>query len=202
MTAGGTGFRLGRTAMVAFLALTAGQCGQANTIKILMTERAGFLLSGTPMTASAGQTPPGGAACPASPSWSPWSTGAWASPARPAGRPRSPSSFRCVPGTADAHRDRRGRRVVPGRAGPAAGGRGPPGLRRTHPGTAVLVLSQYIETRYAAQLLQGSPAGVGYLLEDRVADLAEFCPLAKPATAGSWPCCVTSAPDRVGSWHG
>ena len=30
-------------------------------------------------------------------------------------------------------------------------------LRRTHPGTAVLVLSQYIETRYAAQLLHGSP---------------------------------------------
>ena len=47
-------------------------------------------------------------------------------------------------------------------------------LRRTHPGTAVLVLSQYIETRYAAQLLHGSPAGVGYLLKDRVADVAEF----------------------------
>jgi len=42
-------------------------------------------------------------------------------------------------------------------------------LRRTHPGTAVLVLSQYIETRYAAELLRGSPAGVGYLLKDRVA---------------------------------
>ena len=37
-------------------------------------------------------------------------------------------------------------------------------LRRTHPGTALLVLSQYIETRYATQLLHGSPAGVGYLL--------------------------------------
>jgi DNA-binding NarL/FixJ family response regulator len=47
-------------------------------------------------------------------------------------------------------------------------------LRRTHPGTAVLVLSQYIETRYAAQLLHGSPAGVGYLLKDRVADVTEF----------------------------
>jgi len=33
---------------------------------------------------------------------------------------------------------------------------------------------QYIETRYAAQLLHGSPAGVGYLLKDRVADVAEF----------------------------
>src|SRR5437764_15466856 len=37
-------------------------------------------------------------------------------------------------------------------------------LRRAHPGTAVLVLSQYIETRYAAELLHGNPAGVGYLL--------------------------------------
>src|SRR5204862_1787883 len=37
-------------------------------------------------------------------------------------------------------------------------------LRRIHPGTALLVLSQYIETRYATQLLHGSPAGVGYLL--------------------------------------
>jgi hypothetical protein len=36
------------------------------------------------------------------------------------------------------------------------------------------VLSQYIETRYAAELLHGSPAGVGYLLKDRVADVAEF----------------------------
>src|SRR5438270_1499232 len=47
-------------------------------------------------------------------------------------------------------------------------------LRRTHPGTAVLVLSQYIETRYAGSLLSDSPAGVGYLLKDRVADVTEF----------------------------
>jgi len=47
------------------------------------------------MTASAGRTPPGGAACPASPSGSPWSTAAWISPARSAGRPGSPSSSRC-----------------------------------------------------------------------------------------------------------
>jgi DNA-binding NarL/FixJ family response regulator len=47
-------------------------------------------------------------------------------------------------------------------------------LRRTHPETAVLMLSQYIETRYAARLLHGSPAGVGYLLKDRVADVTEF----------------------------
>ena len=47
-------------------------------------------------------------------------------------------------------------------------------LRRDHPGTGVLVLSQYVETRYAARLLEGNAAGVGYLLKDRVADVAEF----------------------------
>jgi DNA-binding NarL/FixJ family response regulator len=47
-------------------------------------------------------------------------------------------------------------------------------LRRDHPGTGVLVLSQYIETRYAARLLEGNAAGAGYLLKDRVADVAEF----------------------------
>ena len=46
-------------------------------------------------------------------------------------------------------------------------------LRREHPGTGVLVLSQYVEHRYAARL-QGNAAGVGYLLKDRVADVAEF----------------------------
>jgi DNA-binding NarL/FixJ family response regulator len=51
-------------------------------------------------------------------------------------------------------------------------------IRRDHPGTGVLVFSQYIETRYAADLLGaasgGSAAGVGYLLKDRVADVDEF----------------------------
>jgi DNA-binding NarL/FixJ family response regulator len=47
-------------------------------------------------------------------------------------------------------------------------------LRRRHPGTGVLVFSQYIETRYASELLAGGAAGVGYLLKDRVADVAEF----------------------------
>jgi len=47
-------------------------------------------------------------------------------------------------------------------------------LRRRHPGIGVLVFSQYVETRYATQLLAENPAGVGYLLKDRVADVAEF----------------------------
>ncbi|MER6514865.1 response regulator transcription factor [Nonomuraea sp. NPDC048881] len=47
-------------------------------------------------------------------------------------------------------------------------------LRRQHPGLAVLVLSQYVEERYAARLLSTAAGGVGYLLKDRVADVAEF----------------------------
>ena len=57
-------------------------------------------------------------------------------------------------------------------------------LRRSHPGTAVLVLSQYIETRYAAELLHGSPSGVGYLLKDRVADVSEFTDAVGRVAAG------------------
>jgi DNA-binding NarL/FixJ family response regulator len=59
-------------------------------------------------------------------------------------------------------------------------------LRRDHPGTGVLVLSQYVETRYAARLLEGNAAGVGYLLKDRVADVAEFVDaLARVAAGGT-----------------
>ncbi|GAA1026815.1 MULTISPECIES: response regulator transcription factor [Amycolatopsis] len=47
-------------------------------------------------------------------------------------------------------------------------------LRREQPGLAVLVLSQYVEERYASELLSGDVRGVGYLLKDRVADMAEF----------------------------
>jgi len=51
-------------------------------------------------------------------------------------------------------------------------------IHRDHPKTGVLVFSQYIETRYAADLLGaaagGGAAGVGYLLKDRVADVGEF----------------------------
>ncbi|WP_328555679.1 response regulator transcription factor [Streptomyces sp. NBC_00358] len=46
-------------------------------------------------------------------------------------------------------------------------------LRRDHPGTGVLVFSQYVETTYATQLL-GNPAGFGYLLKERVVDIGEF----------------------------
>jgi DNA-binding NarL/FixJ family response regulator len=59
-------------------------------------------------------------------------------------------------------------------------------LRRRHPGTGVVVFSQYIETRYASELLDGGAAGVGYLLKDRVADVAEFTDaLARVAAGGT-----------------
>ena len=47
-------------------------------------------------------------------------------------------------------------------------------IRRDHPGVGILVFSQYIETRYAADLLATGSGGLGYLLKDRVADVAEF----------------------------
>ena len=63
-------------------------------------------------------------------------------------------------------------------------------IRRDHPGTGVLVFSQYIETRYTADLLGaasgGGAAGVGYLLKDRVADVSEFVDaLARVAAGGT-----------------
>jgi DNA-binding NarL/FixJ family response regulator len=51
-------------------------------------------------------------------------------------------------------------------------------IHRDHPRTGVLVFSQYIETRHAAELLGassgGTAAGVGYLLKDRVGNVNEF----------------------------
>jgi len=47
-------------------------------------------------------------------------------------------------------------------------------IRRDHPGIGILVFSQYVETRYAADLLSMRSGGVGYLLKDRVANVAEF----------------------------
>jgi DNA-binding NarL/FixJ family response regulator len=61
-------------------------------------------------------------------------------------------------------------------------------IRRDHPGVGVLVFSQYIETRYAADLLGaaagGGAAGVGYLLKDRVADVGEFVEALSRVAAG------------------
>jgi DNA-binding NarL/FixJ family response regulator len=45
-------------------------------------------------------------------------------------------------------------------------------LRSTHPGTAVLVLSHHLDSRYAVELLETFPGGAGYLLKERVSDVA------------------------------
>jgi DNA-binding NarL/FixJ family response regulator len=47
-------------------------------------------------------------------------------------------------------------------------------IRRQWPEVAVLVLSQYVEERYAADLLSANTSSVGYLLKDRVADVGDF----------------------------
>jgi DNA-binding NarL/FixJ family response regulator len=58
-------------------------------------------------------------------------------------------------------------------------------LRRAHPGLAVVVLSQYVQHSYAADLLDsGDGRGVGYLLKDRVADIEEFIAALRRVIAG------------------
>jgi DNA-binding NarL/FixJ family response regulator len=47
-------------------------------------------------------------------------------------------------------------------------------IRRDRPDVGILVFSQYVETRYASQLLADGAAGMGYLLKDRVADVSDF----------------------------
>jgi serine/threonine-protein kinase len=57
-------------------------------------------------------------------------------------------------------------------------------IRANHPTIAVLVLSQHIEGRSAASLLDGRPAGIGYLLKERVSDLDDFVDACRQVAAG------------------
>jgi DNA-binding NarL/FixJ family response regulator len=57
-------------------------------------------------------------------------------------------------------------------------------IRHTHPSVGVLVFSQYVETRFAAELLAVSASGVGYLLKDRVADVKDFVEALTRVAAG------------------
>jgi DNA-binding NarL/FixJ family response regulator len=57
-------------------------------------------------------------------------------------------------------------------------------IRRDHPATGVLVFSQYIESRYVADLLAGGAQKVGYLLKDRVADVSDFIDALTRVAAG------------------
>ncbi len=56
--------------------------------------------------------------------------------------------------------------------------------RARHPSLAVLVLSQYVEDEYASELLATDATGVGYLLKDRVADVAEFLEAVRRVAGG------------------
>ncbi|MFG1604225.1 response regulator [Actinoplanes sp. NPDC049265] len=57
-------------------------------------------------------------------------------------------------------------------------------LKQQWPGLAVLLLSQYVEERYAADLLTEHTGGLGYLLKDRVADVDEFLEALRRVAAG------------------
>jgi DNA-binding NarL/FixJ family response regulator len=57
-------------------------------------------------------------------------------------------------------------------------------LRRHYEGLGILVFSQYIETRYAAELLADDAAGIGYLLKDRVADVSDFVEALRRVASG------------------
>jgi DNA-binding NarL/FixJ family response regulator/class 3 adenylate cyclase len=57
-------------------------------------------------------------------------------------------------------------------------------IREKHPETGVLVLSQYVESDYAMELLSESAEGVGYLLKDRVADIGDFASAVRRVAEG------------------
>ncbi|MCL2849406.1 MAG: response regulator transcription factor, partial [Micrococcales bacterium] len=57
-------------------------------------------------------------------------------------------------------------------------------LRAVHHHLPVLVLSQYVEQRYARELFTNDPRGLGYVLKDRVADVEEFLDAVARVAAG------------------
>ncbi len=57
-------------------------------------------------------------------------------------------------------------------------------IRERHPGIGVLLLSQFLEERYALELIGESAEGVGYLLKDRVADIPAFADAVRRVAAG------------------
>ena len=56
--------------------------------------------------------------------------------------------------------------------------------RRRVPALSVLVLSQYVEERYGAELLESGATGIGYLLKDRVADIPDFIMAVRDVASG------------------
>jgi DNA-binding NarL/FixJ family response regulator len=57
-------------------------------------------------------------------------------------------------------------------------------IRQQWPGTAVVVVSQHVETGHLFELLADDPCGVGYVLKDRIADIAQFTGTIRRVAAG------------------
>ena len=57
-------------------------------------------------------------------------------------------------------------------------------LRESHPAIGILVLSQYVETRYAVDLVRADPAGIGYLLKDHVTQIGQLADAVRRIAAG------------------
>ena len=57
-------------------------------------------------------------------------------------------------------------------------------IRKTMPGSPILVFSQYVEERYAGDLMATGTNGIGYLLKDRVADVRDFVAAIRQVAAG------------------
>jgi len=62
--------------------------------------------------------------------------------------------------------------------------RGAQAIRERHPEVGIVVLSQHVETGVAARVLAEHPAGLGYLLKDRVTDVSEFVAMLRNVAAG------------------
>ena len=57
-------------------------------------------------------------------------------------------------------------------------------IRELRPTTGILVLSQYVETRHAVDLIRADPSGIGYLLKDRVVHLEDIADAVRRVAAG------------------
>ena len=57
-------------------------------------------------------------------------------------------------------------------------------IRKQWPDVSLLMLSQYVEERYAVDLLAGDSRGIGYLLKDRVADVGDFLEALRRVASG------------------
>jgi DNA-binding NarL/FixJ family response regulator len=57
-------------------------------------------------------------------------------------------------------------------------------IRDRHPAVGTVVLSQYVDVEYALRLVSGTSAGVGYLLKDRIVDIADFVNALRTVASG------------------